>query len=140
MKIYRPLYGFSLVFLISLIACHKAGENRIRGNGKSTSEDPFVVPDREYFWRVEWHPALRGDEIHLNAPRLVDSQIGKGIEIGVAVYSDWDRFEKIPFKYYDSNKNDTIHLWYEMMPGQLQIIAKAPFTVTYPSDVYIQYK
>ena len=71
---------------------------------------------------------------------LTDSAINRGIDVGVAVYSDWDPFEKLPFNYYDYDKKDTIHLSYDVRAGQLQVIAKASFKITYPSDVYIEYK
>lgn len=136
---HRPLLSFLLVFFISLIACHKPVEDRGVSSNPSPSGNPFVAPEREYHWGLYWSQTSRGNEIHLNSPRLSDSVIRRGVAIGLAVYSDWDLFGIIPFDYYDTNKNDTIHLSYDVTPGQLRIIAKTPFAISYPSDVYIQY-
>lgn len=140
MKMLKPISGFLIVSFISLLACHKPVEGGAGGGTSSTSGDPIMPPAREYFWSQQWSPTSRGDELNIRIPGLVDSVINKGINIGLAVYSDWDIFQVLPFDYYDENKRDTVRFMYEVIPGQLTIIAKAAFKMTYPSDVFIQYK
>jgi hypothetical protein len=137
MKSQLQLFGCLILILTIVTSCSK--------NPEPDRPNPAVVlppspPDREYFWVQRWDSTSRGYEIHLNIARLTQTEINRGIDVGVAVYSDWDPFVKIPFDYYDYGQKDTIHLSYNAIPGQLQVIAKASFKIEYPSDVFIEYK
>jgi uncharacterized protein (UPF0305 family) len=83
---------------------------------------------------------FKGHEIHLDTWKLTDSTINKGINVYVAIWTEMTTFERIPLIFYDFLQKDTIHLSYTAIPGQLQVIAEAPFEITYLSDVFIEYQ
>jgi hypothetical protein len=104
------------------------------------SDPPPFVPDRDYFWGQPWQKTSTGYEMKLQASRLTDSAINKGIRVGLAIYSDWSNFETLPFTINDPSwLRDTINLSYTVTPGKLQIFAKTTVDITWSSDVFIQY-
>ena len=138
MKTHLRLFSDLLVLSIIVLSCSK--DDHV----KSTPPPPILNPPpkdkKEYFWGQTWDTTSRGYVININTARLTQAEINKGINVGIAVYSDWDPFVTMPFNYYYDGQTDTIRLSYIAVPGQLQIIAKTSLEIKYPSDVLIEYK
>ncbi|HEV8283667.1 MAG TPA: hypothetical protein VGQ09_05125 [Chitinophagaceae bacterium] len=147
MKIRLQFISWLTVLLITVISCDK-DVNVSRGTSgvvpptvtSSSSSGLIIHGNRDYFWGYPWQKTSRGYEIHLDTWRLTAVEINKGINVHVAVWTEMTTFERIPLAFYDFLQQDTIHLSYTAIPGQLQVIATAPFEVKYASDIFIEYQ
>jgi hypothetical protein len=98
----------------------------------------FLFP--QYFWDNPWEKDSNNYVIKVESFRLTDSAISRGIEVYVAEYSDWSPFRQLPLTLYDPSLPDTVNLSFTAAPGEVQVIAKAPFAITWRGDVFIKYR
>lgn len=139
----KQLKCMGLTVLISIISCTKQEPN-ITDQPQPSPITP-LASNEEISWGLPWHKNLRGYEIDLSPAHLTDSAIHKGIDVGVAMYTEMTTFETLPSTIYEYTQMDSVQLSYVASPGRLQIIAQASFDLTYMSaptylsDVRIRY-
>ena len=124
-----------MLAFITITSCIKYNE------GTYSPGQPPIPSNQDHFWGQRWDTTSRGYEIHLNAPRLTQDQIIRGINVGIAILTvDDSPWVRIPLSYYEVFLPDTVHLSYEALPGMLNVIARTSFEITFRSDVYIEYR
>jgi hypothetical protein len=101
---------------------------------------PAYTYPGEIFWAVPWNKTATGYEIVLNSKRLTQAAINKGVDVSVALWTEMTPFMQIPTTTYDLVQKDTINLSFAVKPDTLRVLAKAPFDITYESDVLIHYQ
>ena len=120
-----------------IISCKKEEHLAI---DRPIDNSQYFINNREYFWAQSWQRSPNGYEMTLQTQMLTDSVINKGIKVGVAIYSEMSRFEPLPVTIdYSTRPGDTVQLTYTVMPGKLKVLAKTPATITWASDVFIQF-
>lgn len=127
--------GCLLVTLLFIVSCSKPEIHPI--------DRPVFPPfdlKSEYFRAQAWQKISTGYQMSIQSSRLTDSAMNKGVKVSVALYSDWSTFYLIPSTLYDQDLPDTVTISYSVIPGQLKLIALAPFDITWKSDVLIEYK
>ena len=135
------LKKISFSFFISVIiflSCSKNGG--LKTNPTPSFPSGMVIGNKEYFWRSSWQKTSEGQEILVETWRLSDSAINRGVTIHAAIYSDWSPFNPLPLTLHELGLPDTVNLTYTIIPGKVKVIAKAPFTITWLSDVMIEYR
>ena len=141
MKIQFRSLSFLLTLIISISSCNKSPEVTTYPLPPGPATPPAtIVIDKEYFWGSSWQKTSVGYEMKLNSPALTDSALNRGINVRVAIYTDWSMFNLLPLTLYDQFLPDTVNLSYTATRGQLQVFAKAPFDINWASDVFIEYK
>lgn len=139
MKTQHKLLTYLAITCITILSCTK-NHSAPMTDRRIDPLPPYLVA-RDYFWGEPWQKPPTGYEIKLQSKHLTDSAIRKGIRVGVAIFSDGSNFETLPFTINDpSYFRDTINLTYSALPGQLQVFAKTTVTITWPSDIFIQYE
>jgi hypothetical protein len=136
MKIIITLFAF----FVLLAACKKeAGLKDLSSN--PTLPYSSIDHNQEYFWMRGW-TKLSGNKYKsiINTSRLTDTVLNRGISVWVAVYSDWDPFEQLPFTSNNSFLADTIRFSYTAIPGRVEIIAETALILDWPSDFLIKYR
>lgn len=99
------------------------------------------VDNKEYFWKYSWQKdSVNSYQMIVNTWRLTDSAINRGVRVYVAIYTDWSPFERVPQTLHDVFLPDTINLTYKVTAGHLNVFAKAPFQIEWPSDIMIEYQ
>ena len=99
------------------------------------------MDNKEYFWKYSWQKdSVNSYQMIVNTWRLTDSAINRGVKVYVAIYTDWSPFERVPQTLHDVFLPDTVNLTYGVTAGHLKVFAKAPFEITWPSDIMIEYQ
>ena len=104
-----------------------------------TPAGPVAHGNQDYFWGYPWSKTSAGYEIKLRTDRLTQDAINRGIKVHVAIWTEMSTFFPIPSRYYEPLHQAYVELSYTAAPGELQVLAKAPFEVKYESDVFIEY-
>jgi hypothetical protein len=136
----KQFYTVILFIGTTLLICSCSKEPTPVSIDRPNIPPPPPVPVKEYFWEKAWQKTGNDFEIKLQSPALTDSAINKGIKVQVAIYTDWSLFNDIPLTLTEIGLPDTVNLSYSVQPGNLRIVAKAPFEITWPSDVVIVYQ
>lgn len=135
---------FIFFLSLSLSSCTKNREVAI----PQTNPIPTVTPgpagmlmgNKEYFWGYAWQKDSAIYEMKVDTWRLTDSAINRGIKVYAAIYTDWSSFDQLPLTLTDVFLPDTVNLSYTVTAGHLKVFAKAPFDITWQSDVMIDYQ
>jgi hypothetical protein len=131
--------------VVSVISCSK----QIEHPSYQTLPAPLITPivsNQEIFWAQPWRATQRGYEIDVYPALLTDSAINKGVDVGVAIYSEMTTFETLPRAFYEYTQRDSVYLSCVVTPHHLQIVAQASFDLgymsssTYLSDILIRYR
>ena len=137
MKIRVPYLSFLVVLIIIFVSCKKEKESI------TYPPAPPQVPvsvNREYFWGIPWQKDSSGYVMNLDLGRLTDTAINRGVKVYVAIYSDWSFFYQLPQTLSDPFLTDTINLTFNLIPGHVQVFAKTPVEIKWPSDISILYQ
>jgi hypothetical protein len=105
-----------------------------------TPVGPVAHGNQDYFWGYPWSKTSAGYEIKLRTDRLTQDAINKGIKVHVAIWTEMSTFFPIPSRYYETLQQAYVELSYTAAPGELLVLAKAPFEVKYESDLFIEYQ
>jgi hypothetical protein len=139
-KYFLVLQILSASTAFHFTSCKKPGYGTISGASDPLPPPSYSDLNREYYWGRQWRKDSNDYEIKIEASRLTDSALNKGIKVYVAIYSDWSFFEQMPLTLNDADLPDTANLSFNAMPGSLQIIARAPFVLNWSSDILIEYE
>ncbi|MBD0367268.1 MAG: hypothetical protein ICV53_14340 [Flavisolibacter sp.] len=141
MKVPIHFFGCLVVLLTTVAACHKdkatPPPNRQDSSPPPQGRPPLtgvIHGNTEYFWGYGWTQTSRGQEIQITTIRLTQEAINKGISVHVAPYTEMSTFSELPVTV------NGIELSYVAEPTHLYVIARAPFTISDASDVYIEYR
>jgi len=131
-----------ILSVLIISSCSKDVELKTNPNPNPTPSFPsgIINGNKEYFWGRLWQQTSDGQEIFVETWRLTDSAINNGITIYAAIYNDWSSFHPLPLTLNEPGLTDTVNLSYTIIPGKVKVIAKAPFPITWLSDVMIEYR
>ena len=100
----------------------------------------FIIGNKEFFYSIPWKKDSSGFKMELDTRRLTDTVINKGVNVSLAINTDWSPFRQLPLTLNDPFLADTINRTYSLMPGQVKIFAKTPLDIKWASDVIIEYQ
>jgi hypothetical protein len=142
MKMRIQYVGCLVGLMITIASCFKDGEgisNPPSSNSSQTSSE-LIIGNREFFYGIPWQKDSSGFKMELDTRRLTDTVIKKGVNVSLAINTDWSSFRQLPLTLNDPFSTEVIDLTYLLMPGRLKIFAKTSLDITWASDVIIEYR